>query len=137
MNKTENIGTEKNDIEENRYSNSKVYKLVSSCDDYFYIGSTTTSLSKRLYSHKQKSKRYPDRRVYKHFNAVGWEHVKIVLISEHLLNSREQLFREENEHIVVHKNNEFCLNSYHTVADEERYKKNCKENTKETTITEI
>ena len=42
----------KTKVEYNRYNNSKIYKLVNSVDDAFYIGSTTAQLSKRLSWHK-------------------------------------------------------------------------------------
>ena len=46
----------RNKSEYNGYNNSKVYKLINSVDDTFYIGSTTSSLSKRLCDHKAKAK---------------------------------------------------------------------------------
>ena len=95
----------------NRYNNANVYKLISDVDDYFYIGSTCTSLSKRINAHKSNSKNYPEIKVYAHFNMVGWENVKIILISEHYLDNKEQLLREENNYIKMHKNDKFCLNT--------------------------
>ena len=64
MNETNN---EEVKPEFNRYSNAKVYKLISDVDDYFYIGSTCTSLSKRLHQHKSTSKKsrlYSQQNVY-------------------------------------------------------------------------
>ena len=49
--------------ETNRYNNSKVFKLINFIDDFFYNGSTCTSLSKRL-NHKTDSEKYPQRKVY-------------------------------------------------------------------------
>ena len=39
-------------MEQNRYSQSKVYKLIDINTQHFYIGSTTSQLSQRLYWHK-------------------------------------------------------------------------------------
>ena len=65
----------------NRYENTKIYKLILADSEYFYIGSTCENrLSKRLNVHKCKAKTYPDRKVYKAFNELGWETVKIILI---------------------------------------------------------
>ena len=65
----------------NRYNNAKIYKLISDVDNYFYIVSTCTSLSKRLNNHKSVSKRHPEIKVYKHLNIIGWSHIKIILIA--------------------------------------------------------
>jgi hypothetical protein len=62
------------------YANSKIYKLVSDVDELFYIGSTKTSLPNRFYQHKRDAVTYPMRVVYKHFNEIGWEHVRIILV---------------------------------------------------------
>ena len=77
MNKSEFIEMNEKKDEEikpefNRYNNSKVYKLINDVDDYYYVGSSAcNSLSKRLWEHKAKSKKYPERKVYKHFNNIG------------------------------------------------------------------
>jgi predicted GIY-YIG superfamily endonuclease len=39
------------------YENSKIYKLVNDVDDKIYVGSTATTLAKRLYGHKNSAKR--------------------------------------------------------------------------------
>ena len=61
------------------YANSKVYKLINSVDSKIYIGSTTVSLSARLAKHKATSKLTPSF-AHKHFNTIGWDKVRIVLI---------------------------------------------------------
>ena len=117
MNKSEEMNSkseEKIKKEElNRYNNSKVYKLINTVDDTFYIGSTCTSLSKRLNKHKTVAKRdvCKDTRLYSHLNKIGVENVKIILINEFYLDNKEQLLREENNYIEMYKNDTNCLNS--------------------------
>ena len=48
------------------YQNGKIYKLVNNVDDEIYVGSTTTSLSRRKGGHVDKAKYYPNRKLYKH-----------------------------------------------------------------------
>lgn len=83
----------------NRYSHSKIYKLVNDIDDAIYVGSTTEPLHKRLYKHKQRAKQCPNRRVYEHIMKIGWENVHIVLIESFSCNSKEELLRQERHHI--------------------------------------
>lgn len=88
---------------DHRYKNGKIYRLVNNVDDEFYVGSTCTSLAKRLYRHKQASILEPNRPVYKHLVNIGWENVKIVLIQEHPCNNKMELERKEREHIEAFK----------------------------------
>ena len=98
-------------MEINRYNHTKIYKLVDCVNHFFYIGSTCDILSKRLYQHKAKAKQTPDRKVYKYFDSVGWENVRIVLIEEHVLQNREQQLREEDRVLINYINDPLCLNS--------------------------
>lgn len=62
----------------------RLYKIVSTTDDSFYIGSTRQSLAMRLKNHRSKSKD-PARQktpLYVYFNRVGWIHARIELLSE-------------------------------------------------------
>ena len=105
-------------MEENRYSKSKVYKLQ--CDDgYYYIGSTTAPLSKRLGGHKKDSIKNPHQKKFQHINTIGWDKVKIVLVSEHCLENKEQLLREEDKYIRECKDDPFCLNTRLACCTEE------------------
>jgi hypothetical protein len=87
----------------NRYANGKIYRLVSSIDDQFYVGSTCDTLPKRLYKHKYEAKRSPQQKIYEHFNNIGWEHVSIVLVEEFSCDNKMQLERKEREHIEAMK----------------------------------
>ena len=83
---------------ENRYANSKVYKLVDD-DGYYYYGSSCLPLYKRLYIHKRDSKLGSDRKIYRVFTYERFckDDIKIVLVEEFKLENKEQLLREENK----------------------------------------
>ena len=66
-------------VERNKYNFTKVYKLVDQINQYFYIGSTTSTLDNRLRHYKQDSK-INNPNVYTYFNLIGWNNVKIVLL---------------------------------------------------------
>ena len=108
-------------MENNRYNNSKVYKLITTVVDTFYIGSTCLSLSKRLNGHKKNAKKEinKDSWVYEYLNKIGFENVKIILINEFVLENREQLRREENNYIEMYKNDSNCLNMVRAYASDE------------------
>ena len=84
------------------YANSKVYKLISSVDSKIYIGSTTVSLSTRLAKHKADAKNRP-RPVHRHFNTIGWDTVRIILIETVNCFNREQLVQREQHYIDLLK----------------------------------
>jgi hypothetical protein len=119
-----------NNTKPNIYNHSKLYKLQ--CDDgYMYIGCTTQALSVRLGEHKKRSKIDINRNVYSHINIIGWDKVKIILISEHNLENREQLLREEDRLIKEYKDDEYCLNvrrSFTGLNKKEYAKEYAKEN---------
>ena len=95
-----------------RYANSKIYKLIDH-QGYYYWGSTCLPLHKRLYSHKEYSKRDPEMKIYTiftHERFVNGE-IKIVLEKEFSLTSQKQLLREENKFITVSLEDIKCLNS--------------------------
>jgi|TARA_R110000851_G_scaffold104370_1_gene222093 hypothetical protein len=85
------------------YTNGKIYKIVNSIDDKIYIGSTTVGLSKRKGDHKSKAKIYPNRKVYQHWNSIGWENIRIVLIENVTCFSKEQLLLREDYYINLLK----------------------------------
>ena len=128
-------------MEGNRYSNSKVYKLINSVDDTFYIGSTTTQLCKRLSYHRNRSheEKYKNCKLYEHLNRVDFENVKIILIQEFNLENKEQLRREEQIYIDRYKHDPNCLNSMNAFSTEDQkahrkkeYRRNHKEQARET-----
>lgn len=78
-----------------RYAHGKVYRLVNSADNEEYVGSTCTSLAKRLYHHKKDAKTQTTRQVYQHLNEVGWGNVDIVLVEEYPCENKMELLRRE------------------------------------------
>ena len=84
------------------YANGKVYKLISSVDGRIYIGSTTVSLSTRLAQHKSTAKKTPTP-VYRHFNTIGWDKVRIVLLETVTCFNKEQLIQREQHYIDLLK----------------------------------
>jgi hypothetical protein len=87
----------------NRYHNGKIYKLVNSVDDRIYIGSTATELSKRLYQHKSMAHKYPERKVYKELNTIGWENVRIIEIEAFRCETKNSLLTREQYHMDLLK----------------------------------
>ncbi len=85
------------------YGNGKIYKIVRLSDDVIiYVGSTTKQyISQRLVEHKNKAKKYPNRKVYKSINENGgWNNHEIILIEYCNCNSKDELHRKEREFIV-------------------------------------
>lgn len=84
----------------NKYKNGKIYQLVNDVDSKVYVGSTTSTLTKRKSEHKNDAKIQTERRVYKHLNTVGWDNVKIVLIETYPCNSKDELNARERHWIL-------------------------------------
>ena len=51
-------------------------------------------------------------KLYSHAEQVGWDNANIILVSEHNLQNKEQLLREEDKIIQQYFNNLLCLNAY-------------------------
>jgi len=92
----------------NRYNEGKIYKLCNDVDDQIYVGSTCLSLAKRRYSHKQCTKRRTSP-VYNHLNAIGWDHVHIILVESYPCANKMEL--EKRERYWIEKLNS-SLNRY-------------------------
>jgi hypothetical protein len=81
------------------FTKSKIYKLVNTENDEIYIGSTCAPLRKRKCGHKANAKRFPNRRVYQHLNAVGWDNVRIVLLQSISCINKDELIAAEQHWI--------------------------------------
>ena len=100
-----------NKSETNRYNNGKIYKIIDMINDFYYIGSTTSTLARRLYEHKQNITRIQSRKVYNYFNEIGFDNIKIILIKEVNVDNKNQLLKAENDIIEECLKDEKCLNS--------------------------
>ena len=78
------------------YGNGKIYELVNDVDDKIYVGSTTRAVSKRKGDHKALSTIYPNRKIYKHLNSIGWKHDSIVLVEKYPCKDKEELIKREH-----------------------------------------
>jgi hypothetical protein len=95
-------------IVENKYTRSKIYKIVSNSTDKIYIGSTCSALHKRHHQHKLDFKRFQNG---KHNNITSFQIIElgdsdIVLIEEFPCANKIQLHARERYHIE----NTECLN---------------------------
>ena len=94
-----------------RYKNGKIYKIVDVGFNKCYYGSTTEPLSKRMERHKKSCKQFLetgkiDTMVRVLFSEYGVENCKIILVEDFPCENKEQLLKQEGEHI---RNNE-CVN---------------------------
>ena len=83
----------------NKYKKAKIYRLVNEVDGEFYVGSTCTSLARRLSSHRGMAKVKPNQKVYKHLNSIGFDKVSIILVEEYSCENKMQLETRERKHI--------------------------------------
>lgn len=103
------------------YKNGKIYKVICSETQSFYIGSTTQPLSKRLCEHKTR---------FNNCLTKSFITPKIYLVEDFSCERKEQLLMRERYHIE----NTDCVNlRLPLVTNEERkdYLKNRYENNKE------
>jgi hypothetical protein len=115
---TDNISNNKNI---SRYEHSKIY-CIWCVDGYYYIGSTVNDLRFRLKDHKHHSRQYPERKIYKHINNLGWDNVEIKCLEPYNCSSREELLKKEDEYIKACEGDEFCLNNNQALQTEEELK---------------
>lgn len=80
------------------YKNGKIYKLVNDVNDMIYIGSTTTTLSRRFSGHKAHAKAASSN-IYTAMRELGCDHFKIVLIELFPCTCKAEL--EAREYAVI------------------------------------
>jgi hypothetical protein len=88
------------------YCNGKIYMLEPTCEyeeGEVYYGSTTSTLPKRLYSHKCNHNKCSSKKL---FDKYGKENIKIVLVCEYPCRNKSQLKREEGKYQRANK----CVN---------------------------
>ena len=79
------------------YQNGKIYTIRCRSDNtLIYVGSTITTLSRRLAEHKSKSKKYNTRKIYQSIND-NWDDWYIELYEVYPCENKEQLNKREGE----------------------------------------
>ena len=79
------------------YQNGKIYTIRCKSDNtLIYVGSTITTLSRRLAEHKSKSKKYNTRKIYQSIND-NWDDFYIELYEVYPCENKEQLNKREGE----------------------------------------
>ena len=75
-------------------------------DDYYYYGSTASSLKERMWCHKAHCKVYPERRLYQHIKS--WDDITIELIET--IDGDRTLRREREQYFMdYHRENGWVL----------------------------
>ena len=100
----------------------KIYAIRNRIDDKIYIGSTVDRLSKRFRGHMRDARNQSNRKIYSHFNAIGWENCYIELLDEDEFKSKEALRAREQKWIRENDTMNNGLNSQRAfqTPDEEK-----------------
>jgi len=108
---------------EDKFENSVIY-MIQCTDNYYYIGSTRININKRLQYHKRSAKDFPERRLYKHINNIGWDNVKIEVLEKFPCKSKQELNIREDYYIEIAKyaDDKFCLNFNRAFITEDELK---------------
>jgi len=88
------------------YANGKIYTIRSYQTDKYYIGSTTTSLAKRLSGHKSHYKN--GRMDISSVEIVKYEDAYIELLEDYPCSNKNELNKREGQLIRQYKNE--CVN---------------------------
>jgi len=104
----------------------RVYRIQSTIDGCFYIGSTRLSLEKRLSEHRicRNRRTHQAIPVYAYFNLKGWENAEITLIREFETITDEELLWEERREIegAREAHDVRCLNKNRPIITDEELK---------------
>lgn len=78
------------------YQKGVIYRIVNDINDDFYIGSTTTTLSRRMASHRSSLKvAMKTSKLYRMMREIGETHFRIVLVEEYPCHNKQQLIQRE------------------------------------------
>jgi len=93
------------------YQGGKIYTIRAPATDKYYIGSTTQTLPKRLYKHRNNLKCYQNGKYpnITSFQILELEGAYIELLELYPCNSKVELERREGELIREHRDN--CVNN--------------------------
>jgi hypothetical protein len=99
---------------------SFLYKLR--IGEYWYAGSGTEGVGKRVKGHYETSVLCPNRKLYKHIaDNGGWPAVKMEILSTSSTMNRDQLKVAENE--LINLKDPHCLNTHRASTTDEEKKK--------------
>jgi hypothetical protein len=117
-------------MENNKYHNSKIYKLVSNHTDKIYIGSTVQPLYKRKAGHKKSYKLFKNKQIQyvSSYELIELGDIDIILIENVKCESKEELLAKERHYIELNK--ELCVNLKTPSRTIEEKKQNMKEQQK-------
>jgi len=80
------------------YKNGKIYKIVNDENDNFYIGSTCSTLTRRIHGHRQKHSKCMSKKL-----GVDIKDCIIVLVENYSCNDKQELLRKEREYIEKYR----------------------------------
>lgn len=105
------------------YKNSKIYRIVCNETGLCYVGSTTSTLTKRLSNHKSKYKLFLEKETnyISSFSIIEKGNYDIVLIEEYPCENKQQLHARERYYIETME----CVNkNIPNKNKKERYEEN-------------
>ena len=85
----------------------KVYKMIESVENKFYIGKTRNPLKERMNGHRHGN--HGEKSADRHFSDVGWNNVTVEIIDT--ANDDEELKVKETEQIIKNRS-PLMLNKY-------------------------
>jgi len=92
---------------QNKFINSKIYKITTPLSNLIYIGSTREKIERRLQLHKSQYKIYKNggSRKVMVYNLLdlGIENIEIELIENYICNSLYELHKRERYYIELYK----------------------------------
>ena len=116
-----------------RYQYGKIYKLIDNTNEDIYIGSTITSLTKRLYSHKSQYISTKRHNKCISTNIIKNNDYKIILIEQYPCYCKIELNKREQYWIDITN----CINKNSAHLTETQKKINYKDSYKKAYIKDI
>ncbi len=104
-------------VNESKYLNSKIYKIVSISTEKCYIGSTFKKLSTRLCQHERDYERR-DKTSLSSFEIIKYGNASIILLGEYPCDTKKQLLNREGFWI----RNSNCVNKNIAGRTKKQYK---------------
>ena len=102
-----------------------IYKVLNHIGDNIHVGSTCSSLSKRMHDHERKSHAGKHTRLYNHMERLGTQQFYIGLIENYSCSCKDELRAKEgewirevgtlNQRIVGRGNEEWYIDNKDTV----------------------